>query len=489
MGRAQQRYIGVSIAAGVAATTTIFLVGFHKGSVSAQSVEMGRLEPFYSQQLDWASCANLGYDGKIIDETIDNVQCTRVTVPLDYSKPDGKTAQVALSRVLASGDKIGSLVMNPGGPGASGLDMVTLGEGTSIAEKFDRVGFDPRGTGSSLPVVQCSTAAEFDAARLEFDPDLTLEGTNDKIRKDVARCGELSGLDLLANVGTRDVVRDLDIVRAVLGDDKLTYLGESYGTAIGSQYAEAFPDRVRAMVLDGAINPSEPLLAGIDEGFSTAFDDYAAECAKAADCPVGTDPAVARQALDALFEPLITTPARTSDGRGLSYTDAQQGYGLFLYSSETWDVLTRALKQISNGRGDIMLEAADFVYARRPDGTYGNRQEIILAVRCVDSPPAPAAAPDAPIDPCTIWPVPPTGAPHEITVQGLPELVVVSTTKDPATPHEDGIELARQLDASLITYEAEQHGVALRYGVDCVDEPVIDYLTDLTAPAENLVCR
>ena len=110
-------------------------------------------------------------------------------------------------------------------------------------------------------------------------------------------------------------------------------------------------------------------------------------------------------------------------------------------------------------------------------------------MRCVDSPPAPAGAPDEPLDPCAIWPVPPTGAPHEITVKGLPEIVVVSTTKDPATPHEGGIELARQLDATLITYEAAQHGVALRYGVDCVDEPVIAYLTDLTAPAENLVCK
>lgn len=488
MSRAQQRYIGIMVASVVAAFA-IIVVGFQNGSVSARSVEMGRLEPFYSQQLDWASCANLGYDGQIIDETIDNVECTRVTVPLDYSKPDGKTAQVALSRVLASGDKIGSLVMNPGGPGASGLDMVTLGDGTPLAEKFDRVGFDPRGTGSSLPVVQCSTAAEFDAARMEFDPDVTLEATNDKIRKDVARCGELSGLDLLANVGTRDVVRDLDIVRAVLGDDKLTYLGESYGTSIGSQYAEAFPDRVRAMVLDGAVDPTKPLLTGFDEGFSTAFDDYATECAKDADCPLGTDPTVARQALDALFEPLIANPARTSDGRGLSYTDAQQGHGLFLYSAETWDLLTKALKQVANGRGDILLDAADYVYSRRPDGTYGNRQEIILAVRCVDSPPAPAGAPDEPLDPCAIWPVPPTGAPHEITVKGLPEIVVVSTTKDPATPHEGGIELARQLDATLITYEAAQHGVALRYGVDCVDEPVIAYLTDLTAPAENLVCK
>ncbi|RDI32517.1 tripeptidyl-peptidase B [Rhodococcus sp. AG1013] len=489
-------------------------VAAEAGEAGAGTVPPG-LEAFYTQQIRWGSCDGFATDGGELSPTL---ECAKVTVPLDYDNPGGDTAQIAISRSAATGARVGSLLVNPGGPGASGLSTASVADGTDVAERFDVIGFDPRGVGASTPQVRCQTPQETDAERRESNVDMSPAGiarTEDKNRTYAARCAERSGVPLLAHVGTREVVRDMDVIRSVLGDPQLNYLGFSYGTRIGTAYAETFPGNVRAMVLDGALDPEqdpveEVVLQGA--GFQQAFDGFAADCARSADCPLGSDPSRADARFRALVDPLVDRPAATTDPRGLSYGDAITGVQQALYSPSLWRPLRAGLKELSAGRGDELLLLADMYEGRLDDGSYSNLEDAFNAVRCVDDPPVTdraiegeadtryrQAAPflddgrgtgNAPLDACAFWPVPNTGAPHTIdaaALQGLPTVVVVSTTEDPATPYQAGVNLAKQLGGALITYRGTQH-TAVFDGVACVDDPVSAYFVDRTAPDPDLTC-
>lgn len=467
------------------------------------------LGKFYSQSLEWTSCAKFG------EEMPSGAECTRVRVPVDYENPDGDTAEVALSRIRATGDKIGSLLFNPGGPGVPGLSMVSIADRTQLAERFDRVGFDPRGIGASLPAIACLSAAENDAERAEPPLDNSPAGITaaETENKDyAAKCVERTGKDFLAHVGTREVVQDMDIIRAALGDAKLSYVGYSYGTRLGYTYAEKFPDKVRALVLDGALDPQQdPVKESVLQAasFQKAFDAYAADCASKADCPLGQEPAQATARFRALVDPLWTKSVPTDDPRGLHYGDAITGVQQTLYSNRFWPALTKGLRELAQGRGDTLLALADMYDGRRDDGTYDNSADAFNSIRCVDDPAITdrsiAAKQDseyrrvapflddghggaaAPLELCASWPVPNTSTPHRISIPGLPKTVVISTTEDPATPYQAGVDLAEQLNAALITFEGTRHTVSLS-GVECVDDPVIAYLVDLKEPAQPLTC-
>ncbi|UFT00025.1 alpha/beta hydrolase [Nocardia huaxiensis] len=468
------------------------------------------MEQFYNQTVNWGSCADYA-DGELPS----GAECARVTVPVDYANPGGETAQIALSRIKATGNKIGSLLLNPGGPGQSGLTMVNIADNTQISERFDRVGFDPRGTGSSLPAIACLTDKENDAERAEAPHDNSPAGiaaTEAENREYAAKCVERTGKNFLANVGTREVVQDMDIIRAALGDPKLTYVGYSYGTRLGYTYAEKFPDKVRALVLDGALDPEqdpvqESVLQGT--GFQTAFNNFAADCVTRPDCPLGTDAAQAVARYKEIVNPLWDKAVPTGDGRVLSYGDAITGTRMALYSDRWWPVLAKALNELKGGSGDRLLAMADAYDGRDEEGHYDNSADAFTAIRCADDPPltdrAVAAKQDAeyrrvapfvddghgtdaaPLDVCAVWPVPNTSTPHRISIPNLPKTVVISTTDDPATPYQAGVDLAEQLGASLITYRGAQHTVSLS-GVQCVDDPVIAYLVDLKEPAAGLTC-
>ncbi|MCE5287849.1 MAG: alpha/beta hydrolase [Nocardiaceae bacterium] len=472
----------------------------------------GPLDKFYNQSIQWGSCHGFEMGGEPLNH---GLQCARVTVPLDYSKPDGATASIAISRSRATGQKIGSILVNPGGPGASGLSMPTqAGYQSTLGENFDIIGFDPRGIGASTPAVKCTTAAEIDANRQSDGYDNTPSGIKAQeasTKEWVSQCVKRSGLNLLAHVGTREVAMDMDVIRAVLGDSKLTYLGYSYGTRLGATYAELFPDKVRAMVLDGALDPrqnSSDEWVKQMQGFQKAFDDYARSCTQYSACPLGQDPDVAVAVYRSLVEPLHGNPAETKDGRGLSYGDAQTAAIQALYSPALWDYLTQGLIELKQGSGNTLQLIADLYYERRADGSYANDMDARSAVRCVDDPAVTdretlgkldtqrrQAAPFlddgrgtglAALDACAFWPVPPTSKPHDLTTNGMPKIVVVSTTHDPATPYQAGVDLARQLRASLLTYEGTQHGAFLNSG-KCIDDAVIAYLRDLRDPG-NLTC-
>jgi pimeloyl-ACP methyl ester carboxylesterase len=447
-----------------------------------------------------------------------DAECGQLSVPVDYAKPDGDVAQLAMIRFKATGDKIGSLVINPGGPGESGVSsaanlITTLPE--SVRERFDLVGFDPRGVAGSTPAVWCNSDADNDRLRADPQVDYSEKGVehiDNETKAFVQRCFDKTSKEFLENIGTANVVKDLDAIRAAVGDEKLTYVGYSYGTRIGGGYAQEFPQNVRAMVLDGAIDPNaDPIEEDLRQtaAFQKAFDDYAADCAQDPSCPLGTDPTKATDVYKSMVEPLVEKPAKTQDPRGLAYSDALVGTILPLYSPSIWPRLTDGLNQLRVGRGDMLLQLADLYMHRDADGHYSNATDVRVAVNCVDQPPendraklvekdrrARELAPFmnygqftgfAPMDTCAYWPVPPTSQPHEISVKGLPPTLVISTTNDPATPYQAGVDLAKQLGGVLLTYDGTQHTVAFQ-GKQCVDDIVASYLIDLKVPAPDTRC-
>ncbi len=496
--------IGVSVA--VLATAGVWLVK----RMDARDTP-GELP---TASVQWKSCP-------FTDQAPDSVrsgECGVIKVPVDYEDPSGQQASIALIRFPATGARVGSLIINPGGPGESGMDaaisMLDKVPGP-VRERYDLVGFDPRGVGRSQPALWCNSDADNDRLRADNIVEYTPEGVEhmeSETKAFVQRCVDRMGKDFLANVGTKNVARDLDMLRAALGDDKLTYLGYSYGTRIGAAYAEAFPEHVGKMILDGAIDPNaDPVQAEIDQdtAFQKAFDDFAADCAKDADCPLGDDPTQAVEVYRSLTWPLVQQPAQTKDPRGLSYTDSLVGTILAMYSPNFWSHLKTGLAELRNGTGDTLLTMADIYMRRDRNGRYDNSTDARVAINCVDKPAitdretvietdrrSREAAPfmsygeftgDAPLSTCAFWPVPPTSEPGELSVPGLPPTLVVSVTGDPATPYQAGVELARQLGGALLTYDGTQHTVVFQ-GEQCVDDYATAYLVDGSLPPDGARC-
>lgn len=469
------------------------------------------LERFYGQALSWGACQPYATDAR--SKTLferEGIQCARMQVPLDYAQPDIGTITVALLRRPATepGRKVGSLVVNPGGPGGSGMAHVAnMQPNNPVGNRFDVVGFDPRGVGASQPRVQCLTDAERDAQRLRPKGE-----TADAVEADnkffVEKCAQRSGIDLLRNVGTRDVVRDVDVLRAVLGDKKLTYLGYSYGTRLGTLYAEMFPRNVRAMVLDGAVELNGDKVAASArqaQGFEESFQRFAGWCAQR-DCPIGTDTSTAESKFRQMIEPLKKNPLQVGDRR-LSHSDANTAIIQAMYSDRLWETALKGLQELRQNKGTTLLQLADQYLGRAQDGTYSRIQDAFVAIRCVDEPPVKDRATlesnrrrllellgndtvptdETALGPCAFWPAPHTSEPRRPVVKGLPQVLVVSTTGDPATPYQSGVDLAQALGARLLTYNGNQH-TAFLAGIGCVDGVGTNYLVDLRLPETDAVC-
>lgn len=482
------------------------------------------LQEFYGQRLDWGSCQDYASsDLGRMAVGLPDLQCARMKVPLDYAEPDGPSIQIGVLRKPATGqgERIGSLVLNPGGPGASGTEAAAALSATptmtKLGARFDIVGFDPRGIGASRPQLECYTAEERDADRAD---DGETDGTKAGVakaeraeREFAETCAERTehGEKMLANLGTRDVVRDMDVLRSVLGDKKLTYLGYSYGTRIGYTYAEAFPDKVRALLLDGALDPEQDVVESLvaqGEGFGKAFDEFARWCVKRSDCALGKDPKRAVRAYQDLVRPLIDRKVDLADGRQLSFEDATTATVHALYSQSLWEQLNTGLNELSRNRGEQLVTLADQYMERNKDGSYGTIQDVLVAVRCVDDPPvtdlakitaaqkrfakaAPFLDPGTPLggyrDACSFWPAENTGEPHLPDVKDVPPALVVSTTGDPATPYRAGVQLAKAMGGRLLTFEGTQHTVFAQ-GNKCVDDAGVAYLLDGKLPEEGIRC-
>ena len=502
----------MSLKIGVLATIAALLLAACSNLVDGRAVISA---PRPGSPIQWAPCKAAASDETRLPA---GAECGLLSVPVDYAKPDGDVARIAMIRFKATGDKIGSLIINPGGPGESGVEAAASMASTlpqSVRERFDLVGFDPRGVANSTPAVWCNSDADNDRLRADPTVEYTQEGVEhiEKENKEfVQRCVDKVGEEFLSNAGTANVAKDLDAIRAGLGDDKLTYLGYSYGTRIGALYAEAYPDKVRAMILDGAVDPNaDQIEEEIRQAaaFQKAFDNFAADCATSPDCPLGTDPAKAVDVYKSLVDPLVEHPAKTKDPRGLSYNDAIVGTILPLYSPSLWRHLAQALSELNDGTGDTMLALADLYMGRDAKGHYNNSTDVRVAVNCMDKPHitdrAKVVDEDrrtrevapfmsygeftglAPLDTCAFWPVPATGDQHEINVKGLPPILVVSTTNDPATPYKAGVDLAQQLGGTLVTFEGTQHTVVFQ-GNPCIDDIAARYLVDVAVPPPNTRC-
>ncbi|GAA3443010.1 alpha/beta hydrolase [Planomonospora venezuelensis] len=453
--------------------------------------------------LDWADCG-------------DGFQCAELAVPLDHDEADGEKIGISVIRLPASGERIGSLLVNPGGPGASGVEYARSARsvvGEAVRERFDVVGFDPRGVGGSEPVRCLPPESLDDFVGLDGSPDSPGEATalEEGARRFAAGCQARSGR-LLPHVGTADAARDMDLLRAALGDDRLTYLGKSYGTQLGAAYADLFPGRVRALVLDGAVDPSLPPLemsAAQARGFETALDAFLADCVKAEDCPFGGSAASARKEVAALLRRADREPLKNALGDGRSIGEAWTTLGIVtpLYDRESWPVLRSALAEALEGDGTTLLRLADILLDRREDGTYANQTEAGLAVTCADAvfpgdsrayaEAARESAGTAPLFgpfvvwgslPCAYWPVEGEASGQKFDAPGAPPIMVVGTTRDPATPYEWSEALAGRLSSGvLVGFEGDGHTAYLT-GSDCVDRLVDTYLITLAVPEDGTRC-
>ena len=442
------------------------------------------------------------------------LECATLQVPLDHSDPAGRKIGIALNRRRASDParRIGSLLVNPGGPGGSGVDNLPLILGrlsARVKAQFDVVGFDPRGVGRSAPV-RCLPTAEL-AGYFAVDPSpddqaekAALVGATERF---VAACKQRSG-DLLPHVGTPDAARAMDLIRAAVGDEKLTYVGYSYGTSLGATYAELFPDRVRALILDAAVDPALDTIAlnrAQGESFDRVFDSFAGACRADPACAWKPAGGASKAAFVALAARVDASPV-AAGRRRLGPAELVTGVAAFLYSRQTWTVLARGLAQVEAGNGTVVLQAFDTLVERRPDGSYSNSQEANVSVNCLDNP-APrdvgayerAAAEAARTAPafgpslawfglvCALWPVRPTGKAEPLRAPGSPPILVVGTTNDPATPFAWSEALARQLpQGRLLRHEGEGHTA---YGQDDCTSTIGDaYLLTLQLPAGELRC-
>ncbi|RDD84339.1 alpha/beta hydrolase [Streptomyces parvulus] len=507
-------------AAAATASALLVLTGCSSTTPEPESsTPEANLNAYHQQKLDWAACkdtATSEADKKLFANPA--LECARVEVPVDYDKPEGNKAKIALTRLSATGEAQGSLLVDPGGPGGSGTQMIAstlpLWQTNPIAKRFDIVGFDPRGTGASTPSLDCYTDKEYDAGEVPRYGAVYDITTADQAAELAKRCTEASGgVENLANAGSTNVVHDMDIIREVLGDDKLTYVGYSYGTELGAMYATTYTEKVRALVLDGAVSPdltAKEFRAASFEGLQARFNDLAALCAKSPDCVLGNDPAAANDRLHDIVQPVIDAPVETSSGRKVSVWDVYLGVSSGLFSEKRWPAIISALTALEAGNADEILSFRDLAYGRGPDGVYNTDLDTNIAVRCMDWPRRTAeehtalarhigkVAPMFDLDvftgasyhnECAAWPAPPTrDEPWLTDTADLPETLVVSTTGDPATPHEGGIAMARALGGSLLTVDGKQHGAYVLGGNKCVDDIVNTYLVDLKTPPKDARC-
>ncbi|MBG0853488.1 alpha/beta fold hydrolase [Streptomyces spinoverrucosus] len=470
------------------------------------------LAPYYGQKLSWRSCGAPGFE------------CATLRAPLNYARTDAGDVRLAVARKKATGPgkRLGSLLVNPGGPGGSAVGYLQsyagIGYPSQVRARYDMVAVDPRGVARSEPV-ECLDGREMDTyTQTDVTPDdrREVDGLVKAYKGFADGCGA-DAPELLRHVSTVEAARDMDILRAALGDRKLTYVGASYGTFLGATYAGLFPKRVGRLVLDGAMDPTlsaRRLNLEQTAGFETAFKAFAKDCVRHADCPLGGRGARPEQVgrnLKAFFDRLDAKPVPTgdADGRRLTESLATTGVIAAMYDEAAWqqlrEALTAAMKK-NDGAG--LLALSDGYYERDADGRYSNLMYANAAVNCLDLPPSfdtpddarrslPAFQKASPVFGealawaalnCAYWPVAPTGEPHRIEAKGAAPIVVVGTTRDPATPYRWAQALARQLSSGrLLTYDGDGH-TAYGRGSECIDRTINTYLLRGTAPTDGKRC-
>ncbi|WP_460810358.1 alpha/beta hydrolase [Nocardioides salsibiostraticola] len=459
------------------------------------------LEPFYAQTLQWEAC--------------DTHECATLEVPIDYGKADGETIEIALLKVPASGEKIGSMVVNPGGPGSPGTQYAARAEqvfGDPLRDNFDIVGFDPRGTGDSDPIdcLSDEQLGEYLSADPEPDSDAEAQAVEQAQEDFFAGC-VVNSDSLIGHVTTAETARDMDVLRAALGETELTYFGASYGTKLGATYAELFPKRVGRLVLDGAVDvslPARELSLGQAAGFETALTAYVQNCVDTADnCFLGEDAEEGLGTIKSLLAEIDEKPLPTNQDRDLTVGNAFYGVITPLYNKDFWYILDQALGQALDGEGSTLLLLSDLNASRDGDTYADNSAEAILAINCLDDPyaigpeevPAEFAAFEAAsptfgrvfawgLMGCRGIQVESSEPELDITGEGAKPIVVVGTTRDPATPYEWAVGLSEELESGVLVSRDGDGHTAYNSGNKCIVEALESYLVAGTVPEDGLEC-
>ena len=448
---------------------------------------------YQRQRLSWESCGP-------------DLACSEMRVPLDYAEPDGTAITLLVAKRSATGSKrLGSLIINPGGPGGSGVWYVGYFDATGL-ENYDIVGWDPRGVGRSTPV-SCFGKDDLDRYfTMDSSPDNAAE-LQAWIDEQIAfgrSCLERSGA-LLEHISTMETVRDLDLLRHMLGDNKINYFGSSYGTRIGALYAELFPQRVGRMVLDGAVDINAKTKIAQVDGFERALNHFAAWCANER-CRLGSQRDEVLSVIKGFLDRLDQQPLATSGGRTLSQQQGVEAVFFAMYGGTgSWPVLRDALSAaILDGDGSGLLQLADASDRRDRDGSYGQLNYAFPAIRCLDSQESSVRAAEkrlaqesrsaptlgrlnGPDLVCPLWPVKSTPRQPKVDANGAPPIMVIGTTGDPATPYEYAVSMARELRSGvLVTFQGEGHSAYGQSG--CIRTLVVAYLVRNEVPRDGTRC-
>lgn len=499
--------------------------GSDGGRGSGSSDPTARPKNLATQKLDWKTCAAPSVEqgggpspsplpGKV------SWQCSFMTVPLDYAKPDGDTVKLALIRAKAAdtSHRIGSLVFNFGGPGGSGVTGLPsfAKDYEKLRARYDLVSFDPRGVGDS-DGVRCESDKQLDAYYAQdATPDDAAEekSLTEGLASFAAGCERDSGREL-PYVGTTNAARDMELMRQVLGDKKLYYFGISYGTELGGVYAHLYPKSVGRAVFDGVVDPtqdSEQSSLGQAKGFQLALDNFAKDCVSRGDaCTLpGSTPKQIEGFISSLLARLDKQPIAGIGNRKLTQTQATNGIAQALYSKEYWPLLEQGLDEADGGNGGLLLALSDAMNGRDQQGRYSNIQAANAAINCVDSkerytlaqtkaklPEFRKASPvfgdflGWGVMSCSEWPVPGTWKHPDVSAPGSAPIVVVGNTGDPATPYAGAKAMADALGKGVgveITYEGQGHG-AYDSGDACIQKAVNGYLLNGTVPKAGTVCK
>ncbi|MCR8669903.1 alpha/beta hydrolase [Agrococcus sp. HG114] len=466
------------------------------------------LEQYYGQDVDWQACGPNW--------------CGTVAAPMDWFGSTDDEIELAVTVAPATGERQGAILYNPGGPGASGADYVMQYADylmhPDVREHYDLVGFDPRGVGGSTPISCYDDPRELYDWLWEIPPgdpeplsDADLQQQLESAQWLADACLEHTGA-YLEFVGTEQVASDMDLLRALLGEDKLNYLGVSYGTLIGSTYADLFPENVGRMVLDAAVAPDRSDFEGTlyqAAGFELAYGNFVADCLQRGDCPLSGTQEEALAQTRALLDRLDADPIEVADGRQLGSSAFFVAVAANLYSDLQWETLRQVIADVLAGRGESAYAEADAYYGVRPDGSFeDNSLEALIAVNCLDAPAvtdfdqvranaaeimavAPTLGPDfVGLSSCAAWPFEATREPHAITAPGADPIIVIGGRNDPATPYQQAVDLAAMLESGvLISVDAEGHGQYYAPMPNpCVDEPVNEYFLTGVAPPADLDC-
>ena len=511
----------LGVGAGAVPAAALPAAGPAPAASSKAAVPQG-LESFYSQKVEWYDCVATAGVEKSADRT--GFQCAKVTVPLDYSQPDGQTIEIAMKKHLATGSvRQGTLFMNPGGPGGSGVDNVGAMATTTFAgvqKAYDIIGFDPRGVGSSTAIT-CSTDAEAKAMEgvspvdgagtpVAFEKRATV--MSERFKQLEADCASRTKpTELLDHVDTVSVARDLDVLRALSGDQKLNYTGFSYGTYLGATYAELFPANTGRLVLDGALDPSlsySERRQGQALGFERALRNYVAWCQSGQSCPLTGDTDAGVKQVGDVFTSANQSPVPSSDpNRPVTGEEMKRIVGFVLYFPESsWSAVSEALGQVINQHDASTFRAmADQIAAQPQVNTGANigincldyRVEGNMATWTAQSKELERIAPrfatvsEAGDLGCQAWGHTGTQPSKALHAKGAAPILVIGTTGDPATPHEWAVALADQLESGqLLTWEGNGHVAYSNPGHGpCVTQAVDTYLLTGTMPKKGLTCH